>query len=181
MWDILLANVEGGQRLAWSILTTKKIRLRTEYMGDQKNKDYPSWRTYGHHGGAFGYFFFSQFRQDGDIAAVTGKTGFETGDYELQVTMNRKNHSNPRNSNMPGTYYLHCSRPNCWACGTVGMYLDRGSERTRRHLRRQKLPVAPMNGQTWSKRARSQSALRRLLLPLSGMSHQSRTSRPRSR
>lgn len=34
-------------------------------------------------------FFFSQFRQDGDIAAMTGKIGFATGDYELKVTLNR--------------------------------------------------------------------------------------------
>lgn len=82
IWDILLVNVEEAKRLARSVLTTKTVRLQTEYMGTRCTKitlhgfsmDITEERL-----GAF----FSQF---GQVAAVAGETGIATRDCVLQVT-----------------------------------------------------------------------------------------------
>lgn len=38
LWDILLANEEEAKKLAGSILTTKTVRMQTEYMGTRKTR-----------------------------------------------------------------------------------------------------------------------------------------------
>lgn len=38
MWDILLASEDAAMSLAGSILTTKSVRLQTEYLGTRKMK-----------------------------------------------------------------------------------------------------------------------------------------------
>lgn len=72
----MLSCEENARMLAGNVLTSKSVRLQTEYMGTRKTK-----MTL--HGVAMDITderladFYSQF---GDVSAVDGKTGNDTGD-----------------------------------------------------------------------------------------------------
>lgn len=87
MWDIVLANVEDAKKLAGSVLTTKTVRLQTDYMVSMLHGVHMD-VTRGELDG-----FLLPFGQVAEVAVVAGKNGIPTGDYVFQVTLTRTNFS----------------------------------------------------------------------------------------
>lgn len=120
IWDILMVNEEKAKKLVGSILTTKSIRLQTEYMGTQTTM-IPLYIVPMDLREEQLEVFFGQVR---DISAAARKTGIVTGNYILQVTMTRKNFLDISNilscwgRNMLVT--VEDRRPHCWSCGAAG-------------------------------------------------------------
>lgn len=88
MCYILLATENSAKFLAGNILTTKYVRLQTEYMGTRKTR-------VTLHGvslfitGDHLEFFFVKFGKVNDVSAVKSKAGI-TGDVKIMMTINRR-------------------------------------------------------------------------------------------
>lgn len=69
MWDILIGDTEEAVKLTGSILTTKSLRMQTEYMGTRKTKitlhRMPMDITDDHLGA-----YFSQYEPVGNVSPV---------------------------------------------------------------------------------------------------------------
>lgn len=61
MWDVLLATEDKAKKLTGSILTSKSVRLQTEYLGTRKTR-------ITLHGGDLGGPFRDIFAQYGQVA-----------------------------------------------------------------------------------------------------------------
>lgn len=87
-WEILLGSEEEAKSLAGNTLTTRSLRLQTEYLGTRKTKitvhGVPADISDDRMGS-----FFSKFGQVEEVSAIMGKTGIATGDMVLQVILNR--------------------------------------------------------------------------------------------
>ncbi|CAE1242006.1 unnamed protein product [Acanthosepion pharaonis] len=113
----------GIRRLAGSILSTKSVRLQTEYLGTRKTKVIlhggPLFISLDHLG-----FFFSKFGEVASVSAVKSKAGIATEDVEVIVTVTRKNFVAIPNvltfEGRPIYVTVEGRRPLCWACGVVG-------------------------------------------------------------
>lgn len=74
MWDILLATKDSAKALAGNILTTKSVRLQTEYLGTRKTRvtlhGVPLFIMEDHLG-----FSFLKFGQINDVSAVKKQCG----------------------------------------------------------------------------------------------------------
>lgn len=89
MWDVLLQIEDAAILLVDSILTMKRVRLQTEYMGQRKTKvtlhGVPVFISENHLG-----FFFSKFEEVAEVMAVKSKTDIATGDVKIMLTVTRK-------------------------------------------------------------------------------------------
>lgn len=91
MWDILLAAGEAGKALAGNILTTKSIRLQTEYMDTRKTRiilhGLLTYITEDHMG-----VYFLLYGLVNEVSTVKKKkSGLATSLTLLVVTLTRKN------------------------------------------------------------------------------------------
>lgn len=89
MWDILLAAEDSAKSLAGNILTTKCVRLQTEYMGTRKTRvtlhGVHLFISEDHLG-----FFSEKFGEVNDVSAAKSKAGIDSEDVEIMVTVNIK-------------------------------------------------------------------------------------------
>lgn len=126
--DILQACEEDAKRLVGIVLTTKSVRLQTEYMGTRKTKvtlngmpmdiKRSDWRV------------FSKFGDVEDVSAAAGKMGIATGDYVLQITVQKELYGHLRHTILSRPEHS-CDRespPHCWSCGAAG-YLSKAFPR----------------------------------------------------
>lgn len=84
MWDILLTTEDAVKSLAGNILTTKSVRLQTEYMGIRKTV--ALYITADHL-----RFSFAKFGEVADVWFVKSKADIATGDFEIMATLSGKN------------------------------------------------------------------------------------------
>lgn len=116
MWDILLASDDTAKSLVGNIMTTKSVRLQTEYLGTRKTKvilhGVHLYILLDHLG-----FFFSKF---GKVAR--DKAGIAAEDVEVMVS--RKNFVAIPNVLMyegrPIYVAVEGRRTLCWICGSAG-------------------------------------------------------------
>lgn len=77
--EILLQTEDAEKPLGGNIITTKSVRLQTEYMGRRKTKvilhEVPLFISEAHLG-----FFYSKFGEVADVSAVKVRTGIATRD-----------------------------------------------------------------------------------------------------
>lgn len=123
MWDILLPTEQDAKQIAGNILTTKNLRLQTEYMDTRRTRitvhgvpvDVSTDRM-----GAY----FSKFGSVEEVKAITGKSGIATGDIELQVTITRSSFMEIPNvllcRERRMLVVVEGRRPSCWSCGISG-------------------------------------------------------------
>lgn len=61
-----------------------------KYMGTRQMNDCCAWGALGHNSGPGGGGLFANFNQVGDVVCIMCKAGMATGDFGLQLTLNRK-------------------------------------------------------------------------------------------
>lgn len=123
MWDILLVSKEVAKTLAGNTLTTKTMRLQTEYMDTQKTRItlhwVPMYITEDHLGA-----FFAEYAPVDEVSSIKSKSGIFTGDFEVLVTLTR-----PKFNEVPNI--ITCGGRNifvvvegrcrsCWGCDATG-------------------------------------------------------------
>lgn len=116
IWNVLVETENAAEPLI-----TKSVRLQMEYMGTRRTKvtlhREPLYITENHFG-----FFFAKFREVVDISSVKSKVGIATGDFEVTVTLTKKNFMDIPNVLICGSrpiYVVEGCHPLCWSCDTV--------------------------------------------------------------
>lgn len=84
MWNILLAT---EQKLAWSVLAARLVRLQVEYMGTRRTKITVHGVPVDISEDCVGSFF-AKYGQV-EVCAINSKCGIVTGDIELHVILTR--------------------------------------------------------------------------------------------
>lgn len=85
MWDILMATEERAKSLAGSILTSKTLRFRTEYISTQITlHKVPIYITEEHFGA-----FLSDYGPVMELTSIKSKLDIATSDFEVMVTLTR--------------------------------------------------------------------------------------------
>lgn len=121
MWDILLTNEEEAKRLAGIVLTTRSVRLQTDYMGLQKIRmilqGVPMNLTEERLGTS------PSSARSRMSPPLKPKTGIATEEYVLQGVMSRKDFNDIlniltcRDRNM--LVVVKGRRFHCWTCGAA--------------------------------------------------------------
>lgn len=138
MWDILLMTEDALKALAGNILTTKSVRLQTEYMGTRKT-------NVTFHGASLYIgedllgFYFAKFREVAVVLSVKSKAGIATGDFEIMLTLTRNNFIDITNiltcSGRPIYVDVEGRRPLCCFCRAAeNLAPERGHHHNPNHL-----------------------------------------------
>lgn len=134
LWDLLLASEEQAKTLAGSVLFTKSIRLQTEYMGTCRTRvtihGVPVDITTNRMGS-----FFTKYGEVNEVKALSSKSGIETGDMEVQITLDQHNFREIPNTlvcrKRKMLVVVEGRKPCCWLCGVGGPYGQRMPLQTR--------------------------------------------------
>lgn len=134
LWDLLLASEEQAKTLAGSVLFTKSIRLQTEYMGTCRTRvtihGVPVDITTNRMGA-----FFTKYGEVNEVKALSSKSGIETGDMEVQITLDQHNFREIPNTlvcrKRKMLVVVEGRKPCCWLCGVGGPYGQRMPLQTR--------------------------------------------------